>query len=185
MKRHFYISDDLDELEDIEIELEAEGISTPHIHVLSLDEAGVAAHKRLQEVEAVLRTNVVLGTKLGALAGIVAAMSTLLLGYLTGWAQGIIWLPFSFLSIILLGFCTWEGGFIGIQSNNKRFAKFEKTLNDGQHVFLVDIEPEREQLLLRIIGFHPALKSAGEGPSVPHWYIRIQEIFKTFLRVHP
>ena len=58
MNRHFYISDDLDDLELVEEELESNGISTPHIHVLSLNDAEVARHKHLHEVEAVLRTDV-------------------------------------------------------------------------------------------------------------------------------
>jgi len=185
MKRHFYISDDLDELEDVEVELEERGISKPHIHVLSLDDCAVAEHGRLQEVEAVLRTNVVSGTKMGAMIGVCSAFAVLFIGYVSGWVQGIIWLPFVFLSIITLGFCTWEGGFIGIQKKNKRFAHFDETLKNGQHVFLVDIEPEREQLLTQIMSVHPALKFAGEGPSVPHWYIRLQEILQRFFRFNP
>lgn len=58
MRRHFYISNDLDELENVEKELESRGISTPHIHVLSLNDGEVALHTKLHEVEAVLRTDV-------------------------------------------------------------------------------------------------------------------------------
>ncbi|MDA7768769.1 NAD/FAD-utilizing enzyme, partial [Porticoccaceae bacterium] len=61
MRRHFYICNNLDELELVEKELENHGISTPHIHVLSLDDGEVARHSRLHEVEAVLRTDVVHG----------------------------------------------------------------------------------------------------------------------------
>ena len=35
MLRHYYISDDLDDLEAVELELEGKGVSTPQIHVLS------------------------------------------------------------------------------------------------------------------------------------------------------
>ncbi len=35
MNRHYYISDNLDELERLEAELEASGIATEQIHVLS------------------------------------------------------------------------------------------------------------------------------------------------------
>ena len=41
MKRHYFISDDLDDLERIEEELEQRGINTPQIHVLSKDDAAV------------------------------------------------------------------------------------------------------------------------------------------------
>ncbi|MFT6044212.1 MAG: hypothetical protein ACI8TV_001636, partial [Porticoccaceae bacterium] len=70
MRRHFYISNNLDELENVEKELESHGISTPHIHVLSLNDGEVALHTKLHEVEAVLRTDVVHGTEIGALVGV-------------------------------------------------------------------------------------------------------------------
>ena len=63
MRRHFYICNNLDELEIVEKELENHGISTTHIHVLSLDDGEVARHGRLNEVEAVLRPDVVYATE--------------------------------------------------------------------------------------------------------------------------
>ena len=45
MRRHYYISDDLDDLKSIETELESNGITTPQIHVLSRDDAGLQAHE--------------------------------------------------------------------------------------------------------------------------------------------
>jgi hypothetical protein len=38
MKRHFYISDDLDELDRIEQELESRGVHKLQIHVFSQDD---------------------------------------------------------------------------------------------------------------------------------------------------
>jgi hypothetical protein len=185
MRRHFYICNNLDELEIVEKELENHGISTPHIHVLSLDDGEVARHSRLHEVEAVLRTDVVHGTEVGALIGVLASATILLVAHFSGWAEGPTWIPFIFLSIILLGFCTWEGGFFGIQIKNKRFARFESALKAGKHLFFVDIETEKEQLLSDVIHRHPLLEDAGEGPSVPHWFIRWQDRFKHFIKVMP
>jgi hypothetical protein len=185
MRRHFYISNDLDELEAVEKELESHGVSTPHIHVLSLNDREVAQHTKLHEVEAVLRTDVVHSTEIGALIGVVGAACVLGIAHFSGWAEGPTWIPFVFLSIVILGFCTWEGGFFGIQIKNKRFARFDAELKAGKHLFFVDIESEKEQLLFDIMDRHPTLESAGEGPSVPHWFIRLQERFKHFAKVMP
>ncbi len=185
MRRHFYISNNLDELENVEKELESHGISTPHIHVLSLNDGEVALHTKLHEVEAVLRTDVVHGTEIGALVGVAGSATVIAVAHFSGWAQGPTWIPFVFLSIVVLGFCTWEGGFFGIQIKNKRFARFDKELKAGKHLFFVDIEAEKEQLLSDIISHHPTLEMAGEGPSVPHWFIRMQERFKHFVKVMP
>ena len=44
MIKHYYIADDLDELEQIEQELESAGIKESHIHVLSESAADVENH---------------------------------------------------------------------------------------------------------------------------------------------
>ena len=122
MNRHFYISNNLDDLESLELKLETVGISSTHTHVLSLDNAQVAAHQNLNEVEAVLRTDVVHSTKIGAVVGVIAATLMLYIVTLSGWAQQTTWIPFVFLAIIMVGFFTWEFGFIGIQRKNNRCA---------------------------------------------------------------
>ena len=83
MKRHYYISDDLDDLEVIEQQLEAAGVSTPQIHVLSKDDSGVQLH-HLHQVEPVLKKDVVKGTWLGAVVGVIAAIAVLILAWKTG-----------------------------------------------------------------------------------------------------
>ena len=185
MNRHFYISNDLDDLESLEVELETVGISAAHTHVLSLDDAEVAAHSNLNEVEAVLRTDVVHSTKIGAVVGIISATLMLYVVALTGWAQQSTWIPFIFLAIIMVGFFTWEFGFIGIQRKNNRFARFEKALKNGKHIFFVDIEPENDQLLSDVVKKHPKIKRAGDGPSVPQWFIQMQDGFKSFTKIMP
>ena len=42
MLRHYFISDSLDDLEKFEDELEARGVATQQIHVLSLDDPNVS-----------------------------------------------------------------------------------------------------------------------------------------------
>ena len=73
MKRHYYISDDLDDLDHIEEALEKAGVSTPQMHVLSRDDAGVALHEHLHPVEAVLKKDVVRGTEIGAVIGVIVS----------------------------------------------------------------------------------------------------------------
>ena len=57
MKRHYFISDNLDDLDRIEVELERRGVNKPQIHVLSRDDAGVDTHKHLHNIEAVFTSN--------------------------------------------------------------------------------------------------------------------------------
>ncbi|MDA8866598.1 NAD/FAD-utilizing enzyme, partial [Porticoccaceae bacterium] len=121
-------------------------------------------------------------TKVGAVVGVIAATSMIYVVSLMGWAEKATWVPFVFLAIAMLGFFTWEFGFIGIQRKNNRFARFEKALKRGKHIFFVDIESENESILSKILKKHPKLKRAGDGPSVPQWFVSLQERFGLFNR---
>ena len=185
MLRRYFISDDLDDLATIEQELEAQGIATPQIHVLSENDAEVELH-HLHEVAPVLKSDVVHATEVGAVIGAVGAILVLALAWFMGWtntAAG--WIPFIFLAIVVLGFCTWEGGFIGIQQPNTHFKRFQGELQQGQHVLFIDIEPAQEAVLNGVIQHYPKLKSVGQGEATPAWVVRSQQLFRRFVKVMP
>ena len=170
MKRHFYLSADLDDLELIEQELEERGLSMPQIHVISKDEAGLD-HHRLNQVHQWFQTDVVHSTLKGAVIGVMIAAIIIFAAYFMGVNNFIGGLPFTFLSVILLGFCTWEAGFIGTQLPNRHFKKFQKALDHGKHLLMVDVEPSEENILRQVCARHPKLHHAGDGGGAPKWTI--------------
>jgi hypothetical protein len=184
MKRQYFISDDLDDLEHVERDLESAGVATPQIHVLSEDDSGVELH-HLHEVEAVLKKDVVHGTERGALVGIIAAAVILILAWLSGLTATYTWVPAIFLAVIVLGFCTWEGGLIGIQEPHTDFRRFQDVLHQGKHVLFVDIDPAQEAILRDVVGKHPKLQEAGEGHSTPRWVVGAQQRFTRFMQLAP
>ncbi|SDG76105.1 hypothetical protein SAMN05216603_103330 [Pseudomonas benzenivorans] len=182
MNRRYYISDDLDDLETVESELEASGISTEQIHVLSEKDADVE-HHHLHDVPSFMKQDVVHSGEIGALVGVVLAALVLGVAYWLGWTESAAgWVPFVFLAIVVLGFCTWEGGFFGIQVPNAHFRSFRQKLKEGKHVFFVDIEPEQEPVLNRVIEHHPRLKVAGSGAAAPHWIVAWLQRWHQFKR---
>lgn len=181
MKRHYYISEDLDDLEIIERQLEHAGVTTPQIHVLSEDDAGVKAH-RLNEVEAVLRKDVVHGTERGAIVGAMGAAVVLFLAWITGITATITWVPPIFLAVIILGFCTWEGGLIGIQEPHADFIRFRDTLHAGKHILMVDVSQAQEHILQQVASEHPKLTSAGEGHAAPTWFLGARGLFEQMIK---
>ena len=185
MKRHYYISSDLDDLEKVEQELEARGFTTPQIHVLSLNDADVAKREHLNDVEAVLRKDVVNGTIVGAIIGAVAATAVLMFAHFSGLPEKATWVPFIFLAIIVLGFCTWEGGLFGIQEPHKHFKRFHKQLKQGQHVFFVDTKADQESILAEVVNSHPRLHEAGIGTSRPALVIWWNGRWKRFMKTMP
>ncbi len=184
MKRHFFISDDLDDLEVVERDLESAGVTTPQIHVLSEDDAGLETH-HLHQVEAVLKKDVVHGTEMGAIVGVIGAAAVIGLAWMSGLTETYTWVPAIFLAIIVLGFCTWEGGLIGIQEPHVDFRRFQNDLQEGKHILFVDTDPEQEAVLQQVVSQHPKLRDAGEGPATPRIVVRMQDKFTTFMKLAP
>ena len=173
--RHFFISDDLDDLEHFEEELEREGVKTPQIHVLTLDDNGAEHHPHLHEVTDFMKKDVIHSALWGAGLGAVAAALVLLVGALTNLtASAAGWIPFIFLAIVAFGFFTWEGGLWGIQNPNVHFKYFQEQLEEGKHVFFVDLEPEQEEILERVVAAHPGAQMFGTAKGAPHWIIAWQ-----------
>lgn len=185
MVRHFYITDNIDELETIEHELESQGFTEPQIHVLSDNDYAVESH-HLHPVESVLKKDVVHSTEVGSVVGIILAAATLIIAYIFGLTDSAAgWLPFIFLAIVLLGFCTWEGGLIGIQRNNVNFERFQEVLKKGKHVLFVDVDDEQEPTIERVMRNHPRLEMAGIGAATPHWVVRAQDRYRQFMKFMP
>lgn len=184
MRRHFYLSDDLDDLERLENDLESQGIERPQIHILSNNDAGLESH-HLHQVESLLRKDVVHSGTIGFLVGLVAAVIPLVVAYLIGVSETYLWIPVIFLSVILLGFCTWEGGLIGIHRPNHHFKKFEQALDSGRHLLIVDVKPSEEQRLQEIIAKHPRCEDMGLGDPVPDWIVGMQKGWEKFIRWAP
>jgi hypothetical protein len=184
MKRHFYISNDLDDLERLERDLENRDISRPQIHILSNDDAELEKH-HLNQVESLLKKDVIHSTLIGAVVGVAVAILVLGTTYILGLVEGYLWIPVIFLAIILLGFCTWEGGLIGIQEPHHEYRKFHKLLEHGKHVLIVDITPAQEETLQQVIRSHPRVKSAGLGGDIPDWVVGMQKQWYKFIRWAP
>jgi hypothetical protein len=185
MIRHYYVSDDLEDLAKVEKELTSVGLTPPQIHVLSEQEADVQNHN-LNQVESVLKQDVVHSTEIGAVFGIAGAMATLVIAYFMGWTASTVgWVPFIFLAIVVLGFCTWEGGFIGIQHTNVNFRQFQDALKKGQHVLFVDASPHQEASINKVVKTHRHLQTAGVGTATPYLVVRAQDMFRQFKKIMP
>jgi hypothetical protein len=178
MKRHYYLIDNLDQLDRIEDELEHQGVVRPQIHVLSNDDGSVETHPHLHNIESILKQDVVHGTIIGALLGVIGAALIIAIGLLTGLPQTYTWTPFYFLAAAVFGFITWSGGFYGIQTPHKSFRRFQKALKKGQHVFIVDVDPTQESIIKQMENNHPELQPSGVGSATPRWIVMGQQTFK-------
>lgn len=184
MKRHYFINDNLDELKHIQRDLVDAGLTPPQFHVLSEDEAALE-RLQLNPVEAVLKKDVVRGTERGAAIGMGLAVAVLLLAWATGLAANLGWMPPVFLAVVILGFCTWEGGLIGIGEQHADFRRFRKDLEEGRHILLVDCDQDQEPILQRIVARYPGMEDAGSGSATPAPVIRFRDKWNRFMELAP
>jgi hypothetical protein len=181
--RHYFISDNLDDLEVLEEELERQSVATAQIHVLSLDDSATENHVHLHDVSSFMKRDVIHSGEMGLMVGVIGAIVVLVGAYFLGYTNSAAgWLPFIFLSVIVLGFCTWEGGFIGMQRPNVHFKRFESVLAEGKHVFFVDLLPEQEGILDELVKKHPGLELAGTERGTAAIIMEGQKRIPHFLR---
>jgi F0F1-type ATP synthase assembly protein I len=174
MNRHYFISDDLDDLDRIEEELEHRGVFRPQIHVLSKDDAGIGTHRHLHNI----KQDVVHGTLVGAIIGIFAATLVMTLVYFSDLPDTYPWTSFIFLAVIVFGFITWSSGFYAIQTPHNEFRRFQEELDCGNHIFIVDVDSSQENVVKQLQIDHPSLHDAGAGSATPRWIVMGQQSFK-------
>ena len=184
MKRYFFLADNLDKLAAIEHDLKENGLSRPQIHVLSHDDSGVAK-RQLNEVEAVLRKDVVSAMQRGALVGLGGFALVLASAHYSGVTQITGWAPFAFLAVVVLGFFTWEGGLFGIQEPHHDFRRFEQALSSGRHLLMIDAGSREQSTLNRVTAHYPELEFSGTGEGTPGWVIGVQNKWRHFVEVMP
>lgn len=184
MKRHFYLSDNLADVEALAKDLEGNNIQWPHIHILTRNEADLE-NRQLHSVDSLSRQDVVPSTLAGFFVGVLAALVPLLVAYFFGLQWGYLWIPVIFLSIILLGFCTWEGGLIGFQRPHREFQRFDKALARGKHVLIIDVPPEQQDTVQHIVAGHPKVRPAGTSGTAPGWFIGMQKGWHKFIHWAP
>lgn len=165
MLRYYFRSNDLDDLQAMESELEHDGFSRRHIHVLSDDPVGLERH-HLNPVPSVLRSDSMHWAERGALVGVL--VSTILVSILV-WAgvpETLGWPMVVVLALLVLGAFTWEAGLIGMQYINYKFEGFKDSLRRGEHVMLVDVDESEVQQLYKHMQQHPQLALIGRGSSM-------------------
>lgn len=187
MNRHYYISNNLEDLKRVGIELMEQGIDSPQLHVYSGEKTAIDtdAHD-LHEVSDFSKRDIVHSGFVGFLVGLAAAAIVLSIFYFMGWTHSLVgWMPAIFLAIIVLGFSTWEGGLRGIQEPNHEFKKFQKILSQGKHIFFVDVYPAQEYALRDVVLQHPQLEFVGDGDAAPSWLVHAQSYFLRFIKSMP
>ncbi len=142
-KEVMYISENVDDVENAEKELEQQGISRNAIHILSEDEYQLATHN-LPSIPDFEKSDLIRKGWIGAGIGITLAIIFLGLTAVFQWHVDYGWPLFGFIAVMIAGFCTWEGGLIGISTTNHRFEPIYEKIKKGSHLVLVKTSSQDE-----------------------------------------
>jgi hypothetical protein len=172
MRRFYYLAKDLDRVDQATRALRQAGFERHQLHVLSLDDEGVARRPDLNGVVSLMKRDLIGSGVRGALVGtaLVALVLTAawLLGGLASPVGRVVTL---FGAVAAFGFCVWEGGFYGIQTHNRMIRKFEKALRRGEHVVFIDADEAQRNLLDRELSQYPDVAAAGSTRGIPKWLL--------------
>lgn len=154
-----YLTDNAEELDAAEHDLEANGVPRSHIHVLSMNDAPLA-DKGLPLYSEWAKRDITHSGGKGAIIGLVTGALLLVGAYAYGVSESWAWAVLLFLSAVVVGFCTWEGGLVGVNRINHDFADQQDAINSGEHLLVVDAEnPDEERAARYAIESHPVLRS--------------------------
>lgn len=154
-----YLTNDLDELEAAEHDLEDNGVPRSHIHVLGNNEAQLQAHDLPLFSEWSKRDMLYYGLR-GALVGGILASTAILGAYIYGVSDPGAWLVIAFVSTLIVGFFTWEGGLVGINKLNHSLEKYREAVNKGEYLLVIDPNSNDEEKIARYaVSSHPVLRA--------------------------
>jgi hypothetical protein len=166
MKRIYFLVPDLETTRRVVDDLLLARIEERHIHVLAkrgtpLEELPEATLMQKSDFVPAVQRGLALGGGSGVLAGLVAialpgASPVIAGGVLLGTA------------LAGAGIGAWLGGMVGMNVGNTRLRRFEKAIESGQLLVLVDVPRARvEEIETRIKQHLPRAQLKGTEPTIP------------------
>jgi hypothetical protein len=152
MKCLYFLTPTLGTTNQVSADLHAIGVRDFYLHVICRDHAGLKRHQihssNYFETLDIVRDGFI-GAALGFMFGLAGVA---LLSLAKPFGEHVV--PM-FVYAILVGAATlfgaWEGGLVGIDSENKKLIKFHDDLVAGKFLVLVYVRRHREQVVLKMM----------------------------------
>ena len=149
MDKVYILGESLTELKECHSELIANGVKEREIHLLT-----ETTNPPITPLNEFSRTDVFHSMQQFSIIGVVLAIIFFLVAWYLGWlAEHPILIPI--ISVGIVSFMTWEGGFIGIQKMQHQLVRFKNSLKNGKHVLIVDHVSLEDKGLSDIQHHHP------------------------------
>lgn len=161
MKCLYYLAPTLDSTHQISDDLHAVGIKDYFLHVISRDEAGLR-RQQIHSSNYLETLDVVRDGVIGGVAGfLVGLVGVWLIEYFDPFGVEVPNLVYYAIVGVATLFGTWEGGLIGIGSENRKLARFHDDIGAGKFLILIYALRQQEPAVRRMMAErHPDAKLA-------------------------
>ena len=153
MKCLYYLAPTLKSTQDISDDLHEVGINDFFLHVISRDESGLKKQhihsSNYLETLDLIRDGLI-GAVIGFLAGLVGVW---LLQHFAPFGPNVHVPAFAYYLIVAVAtlFGAWEGGLVGVATENKKLERFHDDLEAGKYLILIYALKEKEQAVRRMM----------------------------------
>jgi len=168
MKRLYYLAESMQSTQAISDDLHQAGITDWNFHVLSRSNESGLYRRHIHSANITHKSDLIhsaeRGIVFGFFTGILLA-AFLALVPLYGTTIGGLAIFFILLLGVLLG--GWVGGFVGIQKENYKIARFHDKLEQGYFLIMIDVSVGEQQLVHQLMQIrHPKAQFCTEGSSI-------------------
>jgi hypothetical protein len=153
MKCLYYLAPSLKSTHDISDDLHEVGINDFFLHVISRDESGLKKQhihsSNYLETLDLIRDGLI-GAVIGFLAGLIGVW---LLQYFQPFGANVHVPAFVYYLIVAVAtlFGAWEGGLVGVATENKKLERFHDDLEAGKYLMLIYALKEKEEAVRRMM----------------------------------
>ena len=170
MKRLYFLTRDIDSVDEISERLHKAGISDWNFHVLSNNKSELHQH-HLHSTTPIQELDIVRGGELGVILGLVGGVLAGL-AFIFAFGIDLNWVSFSALVIFCAMFGTWLGGMIGVSNENYKIRRFHDEIDRGYLLLMVDVDKKQRKGFLNIINQYPSVMPAGEDSTLVNPFAR-------------
>ena len=168
MRRLYFLAPHLNSAKAIFHDLLLARVDDHHVHVVGKDESQLI-NENLPAATLLEKSDLVPAFERGLIIGFVSGLVLSLIG--------VVFAPFGFqpdggtvLAITLAGafFGAWVSSMIGISIHNRQLEAFEKSIADGEYLFIVDVPQSRMAEIVKLMKrHHPEAENEGSDPTIP------------------
>jgi hypothetical protein len=151
MKCFYYLVPTLTDTHHVSDDLHTAGIDDFYIHIVSKNEAGLRQH-HLHSSNYIETLDFVRIGFLGAATGLVlGVLGCILMSRLQPFGPNLPFFIYVLLTIAATLFGAWEGGLIGIGSENKKLARFHDDIEVGKYLILLYARKAQEETVRKMM----------------------------------